>query len=88
MPVEEIPPTLLFTPIPLAARMTQGVPNIRKLILKQRKEVTKRAASSSAGKSVRPPECRVSKFTNSGNVKMTFTADIKIPDGTFDKINQ
>ena len=88
MPVEEIPSTLLFTPIPLAARMTQGVPNIRKLILKQRKEVTKRAANSSVGKTVLPPECRVNKFTNSGALKMAFTADVKIPDGTAEKINQ
>ena len=88
MPVEEIPSALLFTPIPLAARMTQGVPNIRKLILKQRQEVTKQAASASGGKAVRPPECRVSKFTNAGALKMGFTSDVKIPDGTSEKINQ
>ena len=88
MPVEEIPPTLLFTPIPLAARMTQGVPNIRKLILKQRQEVTKRAANASKGSAVRPPECRVNKFTNAGALKMAFTSDVKIPDGTSEKISQ
>ena len=87
MPVEEIPPALLFTPIPLAARMTQGVQNIRKLILKQRKQVTELAASSNVGKAARPPECRVNKFTNSGALKMTFTSDVKVPEGTSEKIN-
>ena len=40
MPVENIPPTKLFTPVPLIARLSQGVPNVKKLILRQRELVT------------------------------------------------
>ena len=33
-PVEEIPEDLLFTPVPLAARLTTGVKNVKELVLK------------------------------------------------------
>ena len=36
----------------------------------------------------RPPECRVSKFTNAGSLKMGFTSTVKVPDGTSDKIKE
>ena len=85
-PVEEIPPQKLFVPIPLVARMTQGVPNVKKLILKQRELVTQRAAESTSSSPTRPPEVRVSKFTNSGSMKMRFTSQINVPEGTTEKI--
>ena len=46
-PVDDIPAEALFTPIPLAARLTTGVPNVKALVLKQR-EATKAAANSPA----------------------------------------
>ena len=33
-PVKEIPVEKLFTPVPLVARMTQGVLNVKELVLK------------------------------------------------------
>ena len=38
-PVEEIPETKIFVPVPLVARLTTGVPNVKKLVLKQRELV-------------------------------------------------
>ena len=45
-PVEEIEPTKLFTPVPLIARLTSGVDNVKALILRQREQVTNLAAQS------------------------------------------
>ena len=42
-PVELIPPAKVFVPVPLAARMTKGVENVREMVLKQRELVTKQA---------------------------------------------
>ena len=86
-PVREIPIEKLFTPVPLVARMTQGVTNVKELILKQREEVTKRASVTSSA-ATRPPECRVSKFSNAGSLKMGFTSSVNVPDGTTDKIRE
>ena len=33
-PVEEIPEDKIFVPVPLVARLTTGVPNVKKLVLK------------------------------------------------------
>ena len=33
-PVEEIPEAKIFVPVPLVARLTTGVPNVKKLVLK------------------------------------------------------
>ena len=33
-PVEEIPEAKIFIPVPLVARLTTGVPNVKKLVLK------------------------------------------------------
>ena len=33
-PVEFIPPALAFKPIPLVARMTKGVQNVKEMVLK------------------------------------------------------
>ena len=35
-PVDKIPETKMFVPVPLAARLTTGVPNVKKLVLRQR----------------------------------------------------
>ena len=45
-PVESIPPKLVFKPVPLAARMTEGKDNVKKLVKRQREMVTKQAADS------------------------------------------
>ena len=45
-PVESIPPKLVFKPVPLAARMTEGKDSVKKLIKRQREMVTKQAADS------------------------------------------
>ena len=75
----------MFVPVPLVARLTTGVTNVKKLALRQRELVTQQAAESSSGGS-RPPEPRIDKFSNSGSMKMRFTSSVNIPDGTFDKI--
>ena len=67
--------------------MTAGVSNVKEFVLAQRKLVTQQAASGGSG-SARPPEIRVSKFSNSGSLKMGFTADVKVPDGTDDLIKE
>ena len=67
--------------------MTAGVTNVKKLILAQRELVTEQAAKSTSG-GARPPEVRVSKFSNSGSLKMGFTSDVKVPDGTGDLIKE
>ena len=33
-PVDEIPESKTFVPVPLVARLTTGVPNVKKLVLK------------------------------------------------------
>ena len=47
----------------------------------------KMAAMESEG-DARPPECRVSKLTNNGELKMGFLSNMKVPEGTAVKINQ
>ena len=64
-PAAEIPPTKLFVPVPLAARMTSGIQNVKEVILRQREFVTQQAASPPPGKP-RPTEARVKKMSNSG----------------------
>ena len=86
-PVEEIPEAKVFVPVPLVARLTTGVPNVKKLVLRQRELVKKQAAESTSSDS-RPPETRIDKFSNSGSMKMRFTAPVKVPDGTQDKIQE
>ena len=86
-PVDAIPENQMFVPVPLVARLTTGVPNVKKLVQRQRELVSKQAASSSGGDS-RPPETRIDKFSNSGSMKMRFTAPIKLPEGTQDKIQE
>ena len=67
--------------------MTAGVSNVKEFVLAQRKLVTEKAAAGGGG-SARPPEVRVSKFSNSGALKMGFTADVKVPDGTDELIKE
>ena len=77
----------MFVPVPLVARLTTGVPNVKKLVLRQRELVKEQAAQTSSGGS-RPPETRVDKFSNSGSMKMRFTAPVNIPSGTQEKIDE
>ena len=77
----------MFVPVPLVARLTTGVSNVKKLVQRQRELVSQQAAES-AGGDARPPETRVDKFSNSGSMKMRFTAPIKVPEGTQDKIHE
>ena len=74
-PVKEIPVDQLFTPVPLVARLTQGVPTAKELVLRQREETKKLAKSPPKGQP-RPPEARVSTFSNSGALKMGFSSAI------------
>ena len=67
--------------------MTAGVSNVKEFVLAQRKLVTEKAAAGGGG-GARPPEVRVSKFSNSGALKMGFTADVKVPDGTDELIKE
>lgn len=81
--MEEIEPTLLFTPVPLVARLTSGIDNVKALILRQREQVTSLAAQSQG---LRPPEVRIRKFDSSGGLSLRFTSEISFPAGTETKI--
>ena len=70
-PVESIPPAIVFKPVPLAARMTKGVENVREMVLKQRELVTKSATSVDAS-GERAPESRMS-CDNFKKVSIQFT---------------
>ena len=73
-----MPEEFLFTSVPLAARLTTGVTNIKELALKQRENITNKAASNS----YTAPETRFWDFSNSGELKMAFTQPLEIPEGT------
>ena len=83
-PIKDIPEKKLFTPVPLVARLTSGVSNVKEIAKRMRKNVTKNA--NSAKGSAIPPEARISKFSNSGSLKMIFTSPLKIPDGILEEI--
>jgi len=83
-PVQNIPEEKIFTPVPLVARLTSGVSNVKEIAKRQRENVTK-GANSAKGSAI-PPEARVKKFTNSGSLKMIFTSPLKIPDGVLEEI--
>lgn len=84
-PVADIPATKVFVSVPLVARLTAGVPNVKELVLRQRELVKEQAAQSGSGPE-RPLETRVSDFTNSGSLKMSFSSPVKVPDGTSEQI--
>ena len=69
----------MFKAVPLIARMTAGVSNLKNFVLKQRELMMEEASSGSPGSL---PEARVSKFSNAGSLKMGFTSNMKIPEGT------
>ena len=80
-PAAEIKVEKLFTPVPLVARITTGVSNIKELIQRQREAITEQAAApvSSDSGGVRPPEARVGSFKNNGSVSLGFSSKIKFP---------
>jgi len=73
----------LFTPVPLIARLTTGVDNVKALILRQRELVTSLAANSEGP---RPPEVRIRKFDSSGGLSLRFTSEINFPPDTETKM--
>ena len=81
LPADDIPIMDLFTYVPLEARMSQGVQNMKDFILKQRDEVTRIAASTTTSEKTRPPEARITEMTNSGTCKMSFTSKLDVPEG-------
>ena len=83
----DIPEEKLFTPVPLIARITTGVPNVVELARRQRETIGQTASEGSSLKTL-PPEARVDKFTNGGSLKMAFTQNIEFPDGTEDLIKE
>ena len=85
-PVESIPPAIVFKPVPLAARMTKGVENVREMVLKQRELVTKSATSVDAS-GERAPESRMS-CDNFKKVSIQFTEQVDFPEGTFESIKK
>ena len=67
--IEEMEPEQVFIPIPLVARVTTGVSTVKALVQKQRELISEQAkVAAETGDSVRPPEARVSDFTNAGGV--------------------
>jgi len=86
-PVAEVPPYKLFTPVPLAARLTTGVDSIKELVRAQRaalaNNLTSKKKSSSTEKEAppRPPEARISKFDSKGGLAIGFSSKLVIPDG-------
>ena len=70
-PVEFIPPAIVFKPVPLAARMTKGVQNVKEMVLKQREIVTKTATVVDPS-GERAPETRMS-CDNFKKVSIGFT---------------
>ena len=85
-PVDDIPPEEVFTPIPLVARLTTGVKNVKQLVLKQREIITSMATDTSRQSGPRPPETRIKGFDNAGGIKMGFTSKIGFPQGIKDRI--
>jgi len=79
-PAADIPPEKLFVSVPLAARMTSGVQNVKDMILMQREIVAAQAASTPPGEP-RPPEARVKEMNNSGGLGMGFSPQLVIPEG-------
>ena len=77
----------MFVPVPLVARLTTGVPNVKKLVLRQRELVKEQAAKTSSS-GPRAPETRIDKFSNSGSMKMRFTVPVNVPSGTQEKIHE
>ena len=45
-PVDEIPPSKVFIPVPLQARLTKGVDTVKEMALKQRDIVTKASVTA------------------------------------------
>ena len=67
--IEEMEPEQVFIPIPLVARVTTGVSTVKALVQKQRELISEQAkVAAESSDSVRPPEARVSDFTNAGGV--------------------
>ena len=67
LPVDEIPSDMLFVPIPLKDRLSNGAANVRELALRQRQSVTEAAEEK------RRPEVRIRDFSNSGKIRLGFT---------------
>jgi hypothetical protein len=80
-PVDKLPPAAMFTSVPLVARLTSGVDEVKALILRQRELVTEEAASSNGE---RKPEARVKKVDNKGNISLGFTVRLDVPEVTYD----
>ena len=83
IPVDNLPEKLLFTPVPLVARLTSGVDGVKSLIARQ-KDIVKETAASNSGDE-RPPEARVKKIDNSGKISFGFTVQLDVPEMRFDE---
>ena len=92
MKVDDVPVDKLFTPVPLVARLSGGVQDVKAFALRQREEVSKQASgnekSSAATPATMPHEARIKEFSNSGSVKMGFSKTLKVPEGTTDRVKE
>lgn len=76
----------MFTPVPLVARLTSGVDEVKALILRQRELVTQEAASS--GGATRKPEARVKTVDNKGNISLGFTVSLDVEEVVYDDVDE
>ena len=67
-PIDELKEDELFIQIPLAARLINGVSNVKQLAQRQRETSNKKAANQNGSK--RPPEARINNISNSGRLKI------------------
>ena len=81
-PVDEIPEENLFDPAPLVARLTAGVESVKALADRQSEYMAEQAVDKPE------PEARIQKISSSGRVKVQFTSELDIPEGTLEKIKQ
>ena len=76
--MDEIEEEDLFTPVPMEGRLLTGVTNVKELAKRQRKNINTSAVSGSSSDT--PPEVRIKKLTNAGNISMRFTSSLKVPE--------
>ena len=80
IPVDELPENLLFAPIPLEARIVEGVASIQQLNKYQRANFYKQAQSPQ-----KTAEVRV-KINELGKASIKFTEDVYFPENVLEEI--
>ena len=86
MDVDDIPEELIFTPIPLEARLSKGTKSVVNLAQRQREVILEETISASSNYE-RPPEARLAEISPSGSLKLRFTKKINFSEDLKEKIS-